>query len=189
MENDIWQSCMGNFSLGLSEAACASWVQAWGTILTIVATAWIAGAASRKMRKDASAEYTRHLEVLFQLSGAVLKVLKKIQECESSEFKTTPSDYDSMTAELSSLGHAFRAYEVGKLDRYNYIALWSLADSTVRHLLVAVAHVNSPKFAPQLERLYLRNLAAEHFDALELPVKKLHDDIEQRGRAPIDVSK
>lgn len=68
--------------IGLKRSDCAAWVQAWGSILAIVATVSTVAWQLRRQQKVKLAEeeagYTRKLEYCYQLTSGAAKVSEKI---------------------------------------------------------------------------------------------------------------
>jgi hypothetical protein len=178
-----WETCL--LVRGLNPSECATWVQAWGTVGAILATAWgvhCAHALQRRQKaRDDFRSYTQFLECCFQMLGGARNVAFKIAQTEGAGAGSTPDERHTMLAELEQLGAAFTGIDLGRLDRYDYVEAMLVGGSLVRKLAFAVQYVDRPSFSPSLEGRYLAQQAEECYGTLAVRAKRLHDGIDRRG--------
>ena len=179
-----WQHvvCWTNANSGL-----AGWVQAVGSILAILATAWAVDHAHRLQKREADRKdylsYTRFLETLFQLLGSARQIARKIVDLESGP-GSSPDDRRTMLAELAALSDALRRMDLNRLDRFDYVESWLVGDALVRKLLDAVAVVDMPDRIPVVERANLEFLSGIIVETLDVRGKRIYKAIEERGGPP-----
>lgn len=98
MDYNVWDTCL-LFPWGLSREECASWVQAWGSILAIVLAVGIAVYQAKKQQKitlDALAERRRqdHMRTAETLS-ALAKSSLKLQRAMTGKLNSREAVFDA----------------------------------------------------------------------------------------------
>ena len=180
------ETCL-KFGYQLETSECASWVQAWGSIGAILATAIGLGLthwfARRRSNQASDAAETRFLEGLFQLVGGARGIATKISELEGQN-PGTPHDRMRMHAELEAVRSALVRVDLSRLYRYEILASALVAESNVRMMISAIQWVTGPHFSVQLERGYLASVASQAVQSIDPHAARLRDLIEKRGGIP-----
>lgn len=186
MTFEIGQTCM-LVNIGLTRSECASWVQAWGSIGAIAMTAWAVHWAHmkqvRQKQREQRVEYTSFLETLFQLIGSARQIARKIADLEYSPGSSL-DDRHTMLAELAALADAMRRMDLNRLDRYEYVEAWLVADALVRKLIDAISIYDLPGSNRDLVRGNLEFLAGRVVETLDVRGARMHAAIQERGGPP-----
>lgn len=186
MSTDIAETCMF-FAFELKTSECASWVQAWGSIAAILASAasvFIAHLlAKNQAKKENFIAETRFLEGLFQLVGGARGVAAKLMELEK-EGPSSPHDRMSALSELESFRDALQRVDLSKLYRYELLAATLIAESNVRLMISAIQWVMRPEASTQLERNYLASVSDQAVRSIDPQAAYLYGVVEKRGGAP-----
>lgn len=107
------ESCMG-VSIGLTHSSCASWVQAWGSILAIVVSAFVAVGLYRRSLADvkqrSEEQMRQRRRTISSLFGKVLPIYEKasdVQEGVMPDVETGQTPEASLVAYLNYKSDAF----------------------------------------------------------------------------------
>lgn len=168
----------------------ASWVQAIGSIGTIIIAAWAVNRAHelQRVQKDIEEfdELTRTLEVVFQLVGGAAQTAEKILKLELEPVPATPEELAIATIELDAFADALSKLDLSRLGRYDFIEAALVANMTLRRLKEGVIHVQSKTFARALEPRYLKDLASAAHSDLADRARKLAKITANRGGIKIN---
>jgi hypothetical protein len=102
--SNVWETCLLS-SIGLTRSECAAWVQAWGSILAIVATGaatWIALRGQIKLQRRQQQESDRRaLTAAFMIASNAAEVVKKIGRFRNDPSRTeSQADRDAFRRDL-----------------------------------------------------------------------------------------
>ncbi len=170
-----------------ANSGLASWVQALGSVLAILATAWAVDHAHRLQKRETDRKdylgYTRFLETLFQLLGGARQIAKKIADIEGSP-GSSPDDRRAMLAELDALSDALRRLDLNRLDRFEYVEAWLVGDALVRRMIDGIGSYGARGSTPDSARGDLEFLAAQALETLDFRCQRIHAAIQKRGGPP-----
>ena len=173
-------------------AGTASWVQAFFSVGAILITTWTVNHAHvLQVKYDAQLkfdDYTQFLENVFQLTGAVGMVAKKIHKLLLGASTKLHEDLGSMAIELEGLERAVNGIDLSRLDRHEFILGVHVASCHARKLIETIKRNQNPNFSPILEGPLLQNAA--HKAELEVTeaLRPLKLVIDKRGyHAPQDI--
>lgn len=109
------QTCMG-FAVGLNRAECASWVQAWGSVLAICAAIAIAVWQKRQDRRKEDERDRRHalqqMDTLVALAEFASALIEAIPSAGADE-ATTKAYIDKRQINANVVGTALREFGPG----------------------------------------------------------------------------
>lgn len=101
MNYDVWQTCL--LYPGLTRAECASWVQAWGSVLAIIWGVFLYRNEVRKRRREVVEGRTRRLKM----------ILHGLRDMEKAETEVLTNTDDTLLAS-DARGVALRRWMSGR---------------------------------------------------------------------------
>ncbi|OCS47933.1 hypothetical protein [Ralstonia pickettii] len=118
MNYNVWETCL-LLPFGLNRAECASWVQAWGSILAIGGTAFAAYYQGRKqlqatiegVRQTQKQAHLQVAETLWKLAENALKMQRHIASRLDTRDKGHKAAVDGLPFEMPELLSIERALE------------------------------------------------------------------------------
>lgn len=144
MAYEVLETCM--LVPGFNRSECASWVQAWGSILAILAAVLGVHLAHRLQLKQRAREEIEHrirgVEILFQLLGGVKAATAKLHELAMLG-NVSPYDRSMAIAELAVLEDALLRIDMAALDEFILIESWSMGTATVKQLSTLVQRIGA----------------------------------------------
>ena len=122
---------------GLTSPECASWVQAWGSIIAIIAAVLVVLLGhllqQRTKKSEAEAAYTLRLEYAYQLIDGAAKVARNIVEF-AGPGAIGDDDRRAMLVEVRAYCDAIRAFDKSQLRTFTLLRAVLAGDALSRKL-------------------------------------------------------
>lgn len=97
-----WESCM--MVRGLNPSECASWVQAWGTVIAIMASAGVAVLVQHHMvRREREIKREEEVRLLRLMGQYVFEVRAKLRHIEAHDIPFLHSNWTAIEGPVASI--------------------------------------------------------------------------------------
>lgn len=164
----ISETCM-LVNLGLTRGECASWVQAWGSILAIVVAILVVvlghGLQQRARRQDEEDGYTRSLEHAYQVVDGAAQVARNIIEFAGPGLPGT-TDRRAMLVEVTAYCDAIQRIDTARLRTFTLVRAVLAGDALARILRSDIEDTLHPTLGVGLPPGYLRAKTQDTFEQL-----------------------